>query len=194
MIALMRADQTIGNKFIDSLAINKIKSEGMKCPEMSEKIDLVVQKGEDKAIKAILKEFATHGLIPNDTAEGIYEEIKSSITDQSKTVADLINYEELSKPDRVKTIASSDSIELKVTQNMKVLLQELIAKIECDDIKKAFLALGSSSLFLDTLNKADPDFKKKLESMSQGMYMAGMDEMEICKEIGQDIQVPDIAN
>lgn len=68
MIAIMRADKETGFKFIDSLSINKIKYGGMKCAEMRQKLDLVTQKGEDKAIKAILKELATHGIITNDSA------------------------------------------------------------------------------------------------------------------------------
>lgn len=77
---------------------------------------------------------------------------------------------------------------------MKELLQELIDKIECEDVKKVFLALGSNSVFLNALNEADPEFKKKLDEMSKGMNVAGMDEMEILKEIGPDISVPDLAN
>lgn len=87
----------------------------------------------------------------------------------------------------------SETIELKVNQNMRVVIQELIAQIECEDVKKVFLALGSSALFLNALNAADPDFKKKMDEMRKGMFTAGIDEREICKELEPELQLPEIA-
>lgn len=164
----------------------------MKPKEMREKLDIVAEKGDDKALKEMLKEMATNGMIPTDSAEALYEEIMNSAAEQSKTVTDLINFQDLSKADRVKTILVSDSAELKFTQNLRVIMQDFFAKLENDDVVKVFLALGSSKTFLDSLMKNDPSFSDKLNEMRLGMFEAGIDEREICKELEPDLQLGDI--
>lgn len=86
----------------------------------------------------------------------------------------------------------NDSLSLKSSANCRAELTEHIAKIDDEDVQTLFMVLGSDDSFLDSLNANDPDFSNKLDEIVQGMFEATVDEREILKEVGPDLQASDV--
>lgn len=189
---MMKNDKDISNAFITMLAVNKIKSQGMKPNEMREKLLLVAEKGDDAAFNAMIKSEFSNGLTNPATTQAYFECVNDSQANQQEQVQKILKDEEMDSKARIKVIVSSDALTIKASSNCKAELMEHIQKMSDEEVQVMFLALGSDTSFLDSLNKNDPSFSEKLGEMVGEMFIAGIDQTEILKEIEPQMHIGEI--
>ena len=93
---------------------------------------------------------------------------------------------------KIKVIVLSDALTIKASSNCKAELMEHIQKMSDEEVQQMFLALGSDTSFLDSLNKNDPSFSAKLAEIVGEFFTASIDQTEILKEIEPQMHIGEI--